>query len=271
MGRYWTCSRFADWLRGIAKPKYATSGEWTKWRKDARREYKFRYWLTETALDKLQQIVMLPQDICYGIKSYFIYRWIRPSHAMIAHKSHINRGSYQEIGGKILPCLFNELVDYVEIDLARKLIDWGDAEDAGKYPMPWYKFRHQWRCPEAGLDHIDWESSLMQDAHYGPDDGNPLFGTPTQQALIAITVKELYDWWKEVYPNRPTAIDASGWSALCAASRETDKDDLFGEMHCDPAERKRILDLTSEIDDAYNREDDVMLIKLIKIRQSLWT
>ena len=34
---------------------------------------------------------------------------------------------------------------------------------------------------------------------------------------------------------------------------------------------KTALDKTREIEEAYNKEDEEMMIRLIKIRQSLWT
>lgn len=52
---YWSCSKFADWLRGTPKINLGTSEEWNAWRKTAK-EKKVRYWLTEEGLDFLKDL-----------------------------------------------------------------------------------------------------------------------------------------------------------------------------------------------------------------------
>jgi hypothetical protein len=44
---YWTCSKFADWVRGTMKP-VATDGDgWKKWKDQAKKKHPFRYWVAE--------------------------------------------------------------------------------------------------------------------------------------------------------------------------------------------------------------------------------
>ena len=96
---------------------------------------------------------------------------------------------------------------------------------------------------------------------------------PTYQAKAAREILELYTWWKEVYPNRPDVHDASGWTAYCNLRREKgyhllDMEDKTPEE----AEMCRIaLDKTRDLEAQYDQEDEDMMIRLIKIRQSLWT
>jgi hypothetical protein len=97
---------------------------------------------------------------------------------------------------------------------------------------------------------------------------------PTYQAMAAKEIKELYLWWTTTYRNRPDPYDASGWSEYCELNRisnggrlgfSDDKDPELKVM-CDTAHKK-----LQEIEAAYEAEDEAMMIRLIKIRGSLWT
>jgi len=66
---YWSCSRFADWLRGTAKPNFETSPGWKQWKNLARASHPIRYWIAEEGLDKLQNFVCWPTARLYSVKS----------------------------------------------------------------------------------------------------------------------------------------------------------------------------------------------------------
>ena len=180
------------------------------------------------------------------------------------------------MGYRFLPCLFNELVDFVEVELAWWHIAWADKEAKAKYKAPfwasgWFRWR-TWRCPEAGLDNLKWQMDLVwEEDHCAP--GSKNIGKPTPQAINAKEIFDLYHWWKEVYPNRPDPHDASGWSAHCE-QRRTESGGLWDWEDRTPAERKKtkkMLDITRKLELQYDREDEQMMIRLIKIRDSLWT
>jgi hypothetical protein len=180
------------------------------------------------------------------------------------------------VGNRFLPCLFNELVDFVEIETAWSHIAWSDDGKA-KYNAPfwasgWFRWR-VWRCPQAGLEHLDWAMSLTNSDWCEPD--HPDYGKPTLQAIRAKEIKELYLWWTTVYPNRPDVHDASGWSEYCEASRLANGGKLsWGSQDKDPALKKmgdKALKLSQKIEKQYNDEDEAMMIRLIKVRDSLWT
>ncbi len=96
---------------------------------------------------------------------------------------------------------------------------------------------------------------------------------PTYQAIAAKEMLELYTWWKEVYPKRPDPYDASGWSAYCDMRRERGYHllDMEDRTEEESAMRNTALAKSNEIEKAYNDEDEAMMIRLIKIRESLWT
>lgn len=94
---------------------------------------------------------------------------------------------------------------------------------------------------------------------------------PTYQAETAQEIVELYRWWTEVYPNRPEPMDASGWSNYCDNQRERGIDFLDEDPEADKWDTAKMHDTMREMEKAYEAEDTEMLIRLIKIRASLWT
>jgi len=54
MRLYWTCSDFADKIRGTAKIPSGTSEEWEEWETIAKNNHPFRYWLVEELMDNLE-------------------------------------------------------------------------------------------------------------------------------------------------------------------------------------------------------------------------
>lgn len=258
--KYWTCSKFADKLRGTKKLGSGTAREWKEWEEKAKTAHPIRYWLAEEGLDKLQKFIYWPLDKLYDMKYYVVNRWIDQSHALVAHPKHIKPGQYRDFSERILICLFDELVDFVEIEKAYSNYRWDEEKRKG---MKWWQVgrwrTRTWRSAEAGLDHLEWESSLGEE------------GGTNHQAEVAKEVIELYTWWTQVYQNRPDPMDVSGWSAYCN-DRESRG---IGFMEDDPEEDRDMTvamhDKMREVEEAYDAEDTEMLIRLIKIRRNLWT
>jgi len=272
---YWSCSKFADWVRGIKKGGAMTGRGWREWEEEGRRLHPVRYWIAEEALDAVQNFIWWPVDKIYDVKYYINNRWVTHTHCLTAHPRNIKPGQWQDVGNRFLPCLFNELVDFVEIETAWSHIAWSDKEAREKYHAPfwatgWFRWR-TWRCPQAGLDHLDWAMTLTNEEWL--DDDKKHEAVPTSQALTAREIKELYTWWTEVYPKRPDPHDAGGWTAYCDMKRDSGAHflDLEDRTPEEANMAKTALDKTHEIEQAYEAEDEAMLIRLIKIRNSLWT
>ena len=279
-GKYWSCSPFADWLRGTKKLSAGTAEQWDNWTTAAQMKHNFRYWLAEEGLSHLQDFVTWPVRKIYDVKYYINNRWVTRTHSLTAHARDIKPGNWCDVGNRFLPCLFNELVDFVEIELAWWHIAWADKDEKAKYNAPfwatgWFRWR-TWRCPQAGLDNLDWQRSLRHDADSGWAEGDPNIGKPTPQAVKAQEVLDLYRWWKDVYPNRPDPHDASGWSEYCELKRKEHGDTglNFMKESNNPETRAlgiAALDKSHEIEQAYEAEDEAMMIRLIKVRHGLWT
>jgi hypothetical protein len=277
--KYWTCSKFADWVRGTAKLPAGTVEEWDSWHTTAKMRSNFRYWLAEEGLDHLQTAVMYIPDKIYALKYYVNNRFITHTHQLTAHARDITPGTWCDVGNRFLPCLFNELVEFVEVELAWSHIAWGSEEDKAKYKAPfwatgWFRWR-TWRCPQAGLDHLAWEMSLKYDEDW-MDKDDPKIGQPTPQAINAKEKLDLYTWWTVTRPARPDPYDASGWSAHCDELREANGNGvlaMFRENN-DPKLKKagdKALKLLHKLEAQYEKEDEDMMIRLIKVRHGLWT
>jgi hypothetical protein len=272
---YWSCSKFADWVRGTPKQGALTADGWHEWENEAKGYNPIRYWIAEEALDAIQNFIWWPVDQLYAFKYYINNRFVSRTHSLTAHSRDIKPGQWQDVGNRFLPCLFNELVDFVEIESAWSHIAWGDAKDKAKYNAPfwasgWFRWR-TWRCPQAGLDHLDWAMTLTNEEWL--EDGEKHLVEPTGQAIRAKEIKELYLWWTVTYRNRPDPYDASGWSEYCEKTRLLNDGRLFGSKKTPELEElsTRSHELLQKIEADYAAEDEAMMIRLIKARDSLWT
>jgi hypothetical protein len=271
---YWSCSPFADWLRGMAKLKAGSGKEWRLWEEEAKTTHPIRYWVVEEGLDAVQNFVNWPADKLNDVRYYINNRWVGRTHSLTAHPRDIRPGQWCDVGNRFLPCLFNELVDFVEIEQAWHHVLW-DEKARKEYQVPWYRSGwlrwRTWRCPEAGIAHLKWAMTLTNEEFLEEDEKH--LAEPTHQAKAAKEILELYTWWKEVYPKRPDVHDASGWTEYCNMRREKGYHLLDMEDKSDEeAEQCRTaLDKSRELELQYAQEDEEMMIRLIKVRESLWT
>lgn len=273
---YWTISKFADWVRGTPKLKCGTSEEWDEWDRKVSSQSPLRYWLAEEGLDHLQRIVFWIPDTLHSIKYYINNRWVTHTHSLTAHPRDIKPGSWCDVGNRFLPCMFNELVDFVEVELAWWHIAWDD-EARKQFEAPWYArgwFRWRtWRSAECGLANLEWQRHLRwKEDEVGPD--HKELGKLTPQAVKAQEILDLYKWWTETYRNRPDPYEASGWSAACEAQRQANGGKLSWSTPKDPVLKKqsdKAHKLLQKIEADYEKEDEAMMIRLIKVRHGLWT
>lgn len=237
---YWGCSKLADKIRGTDKPELGLTSEgWQEWHDIAKKKHPIRYYIAEEMLDNIQDFFYFPKDLYRAIKNYINNRFVDKTHYL---KTGLKPGRYYELDTRIMYGLFNELVDFVEIEQAT-MCSYTNDDESKKY-----KFK-KGRCVEAGLDYLDWASKLTHD------------NEPTLQAEVALKTLKLYHWWKN-RNNRPDPMDESGWSEYC-------DDKPFGSKLTDEGEDK--LNKLQELEEKYDQEDEDMMIELIKIRKSLWT
>jgi hypothetical protein len=152
---------------------------------------------------------------------------------------------------------------------------WSDDAKT-KFDVPWWRSGwlrlRTWRNAEAGLEYLRWASELTNAEFL--DDDKKHEAVPTYQATSAKEIIELYTWWTVTYRNRPDPYEASGWTAVCEASRAANGGRLHFGTEKDPVLKKqsdRAFKLLQKMEKDYEAEEEAMMIRLIKIRQSLWT
>lgn len=259
---YWSCSKFADWIRGNPKLEIGSLEEWKDWRFNSRKSHPIRFWIAEEGLSHIEDLVYYIPNKLSDANSYFRNRWVYNTHRLTAHPNNLKPGHWCDLGDRILPCLFNGLVEFVEVEAA-KINCIHDSNAREDFQPPRFNFfgLKKWRCPEAGLDYLRWASMLDDEFS-------------KKQAKAAKEIIELYTWWTVTYPNRPDPNEASGWTKFCELRREQNKDQedfLFQDL--DPKltkMRDKSIKLLDKIEKEYKKEDEEMMIRLIKIRDSLW-
>lgn len=198
--------------------------------------------------------------------NWYINRYVSVSHAL---SSNLKKGNWHDLSERMLHCPMDELVDFVEIESAWMHIAWDD-ERAKNYPKRSFFGLKKWRSPEAGLDHIKWEMSLVYDEEMGCSKDNKDYGKPTGQAKNAKIIFDLYNWWKFTRPARPDPHEVSGWSEYCSSKKGTG---LFARAKT-PEEKKKVSAMLKQMDmieAKYEKEDTDMLCLLMKNRKGLWT
>lgn len=272
---YWSYSKFADWVRGTPKPVAATSEEWNAWHKSAKTQ-KIRYWLVEDGFDYLQNFVSWPMDRIHDLNHYINNRWTSKTHALT---SNLKRGQWHELDTRILHCLFDELVNFVEIDEALMQVISSD-EEWQKYRAPWYRTLFSiraWRSQEAGLAHLEWAAGLKDDEEWMNKD-DPNYGQPTSYAIAAKEIIALYKWWKEERPNRSDPMEVSGlrkhYNERKTAVKACEDHCLWDSLHESGPERDHLiqmLELCHKMEQEQENDDTEKLIRLVKLRNRLWT
>ena len=265
---YWSCSKAADWLRGKSKPLSATSEGWDEWNEKASVEHPVRYWIVEEGLGKVQDFVTWPKRKVGDVRNYITNRFVSKTHALT---SKLKRGQWYEYEHRLLHSMMDSLVDYVEIEEAWHHVMWNDEQS--KYKSTRRFWWQEWRCPEAGVDHLKWAAALVCDKDMGVEEDSPNYGKPTGQAIHAQEILALYTWWKVTRPARPDPYAESGWTAYCASiDHKKGSRRMFGGRTPDQRkESSRLMKILGKIEARYDKEDQDMMIRLIKVSKGMWT
>ena len=267
-----------------------TSEEWAAYKKKARASSKFWYWFTDDFLDGVQRVVMKPFEMPFNFTYWIKRRFVSPLHMV---RTDLKPGDYHEVDTRLMHGLFTLLKDFVEVELcAQYMSSWYRHRKLMNKLIPFYArtwpFRHlfEYRNVRLGLRYLKWEKKLKYNkGFYGyrkDEDVLDEYKTadtwmkPTPQAEKAMETEALYLWWTVTRPARPDPMEASGWSAHCDAMRDKyrteDNDFFFAEKTQEEKDRSRkAIELMNQMEKDYDAEDEAMMIRLIKVRQGLWT
>jgi hypothetical protein len=216
---------------------------WDDWHRETRESFPIRYFLQYDVPRFWSRWITRPlKDAWWWLR----YRTTDRNH--ILRLDSLGPGYYDEDTMMLHAC-FQILVDFVEIDLANHNVEWWEKRKP-KY-LPWWLYRRfaSRRSPDAGLDYLEWEITY-------PETQN------TMQCEAAREKKALYHWWKV---ERPTRVNP--WTA----------ERIWAKVERDPftflprsPEAKRAGDIASTTEHLYQIEDQAMLERLIKVRETLW-
>jgi hypothetical protein len=202
---YWSISKFSKFLKklaGIESPFALTIEQWDEYYDNFKKKAPFTYFVVESLLPSLQNIVYLPYDICYGIHIYYLNAIKGKVHYL---KTNLPIGRWYDTDIRLLCANMNALVDYVEIELAH-LYSWGDDTE-------WVKldFSKYGRSEMAGKLYL--EGKLAEEFE-SPEVDDPEFITEVRKSFderkqAYADILEIYCWWKEYFANSIMAYDES--------------------------------------------------------------
>jgi len=245
-GTYWSLSKLSRFIKDkvrISSPYALSIEDWKKWEEDYQTNHPFTYWVTEEFLDDVQDYIMFIPDFYDGVRYYVSNKFFDKPHLL---PSGLKPGQYYDLRTTMLHSMFESIVRFVEVEKAH--MNWVfDKEERSK--LPWYKtarwarwFGH-YSNPEDGIKYLQWEMSLAEPNidKDGIDQSSP------SQAHSTKEIYEIYNWWKNIRPNRPSPY----------AENEVGNDKDY---------KKCFL-----IEEQYSKEDKDMMKRVIEIHEHLWT
>lgn len=238
-------------------PGSMTSKGWRLFEKEFKERAPIRYWFKHN----FRRGVIYPIKWKYDAIRYWIrYRTYDKYHV-------INTGltpGYYEIDRLMLHGNFNMLKDFVEVEQAIQTYwsdDYKNASWCEKH-MPFYRRFYPFRRPDLGIKHLEWASTL-DDPSLPPYEQSPVQAAAARETLI------LYKWWVEVRPARKEIEhvhhDDQGLGMLSSLDDDFDREAPDFKAHV------ASMEASMEQEEQWIQEDTDMLVRLVKIRKSLWS
>jgi len=252
------------WIKHPDALTFSGLDEWTRTTKE---KQPIAFFLTVTIPETCSAIYYrLIGSHIINFKSYVSCRFIDKYHII---NTGLPSNEYHEFSTRSLHGMFNMLVDFVEVEAAWKSIWCMSTEDRKKVKgltllNNYWPYITEYRNPEIGLNHLKWEMTLDSDKL-------PSHEKSIHQAATAREIWDLYHWWKHIRPKRIDPMDASGWSEWCDNHKMKDVLEDQDTTTASRRQKRDILDRCYEIEQNYHAEDEAQLIRLVKIRQSIWT
>lgn len=231
---------------------------WRLFNNEFKEKARIRFWFK----NEFKHLITLP--IKWKYES--IMRWIRYRTYDRYHiiKTGLPPG-YYEIDTLMLNVNFNMLKDFVEVEQAIRYFWTSDAfihrSWAEKYVPFYYKF-YPFRRPDLGIAYFNWAATL-------DDVALPVHERCDAQAAAAKEVLILYKWWVEDRPARVPEkrgeYDDQGFGILGCFDDDFNKEAEDYKIYIETMNRQ------VDQEKLWIQEDDDMLVRLIRVRQSLWT
>jgi len=234
-------------------PDAATMEDWEVWKNSAK-QHKVKWFFAETVPDWFSFTFVYPYErVVSKLKNKYIRK-----HNQINITS-LKNDEWYDTDTRMMHGMFQLLVDFVELEKAHMQIIFGEEN------APRYMRKAKYRSAEMGLKYLAWESELGKDG--GKD-----------QSKRAKQVRDLYVWWKHDRPARIDLMDVKGDMDVSTNEFYSDTNDdaisftaLDRKKDREPELFKSVNKAYEDAEKSYNKEDEQMLIKLIKLRKHLWT
>jgi hypothetical protein len=244
-------NRLTRWM-DYNPPSALSSRGWRLFEQEFKQKAPIRYWISHTSRRKYINPVKW--------KFQRAQRWILDRTVSRYHV--LNTGTkpgYLDASDQMLHACFNRFKDFVEIDQASK---WSDAPRTWKERVPFYQRLFPHRDPAAGLKHYEWASTL-------DDPSLPAHDQSIMQAQEARETLVLYDWWVNQRPNRklPTTPLFSDQSLGDLSVLDEDFDHEAEDFKA----YENVAKQGYELEEMWKKEDEEMFIRLVKIRNGLWS
>jgi len=217
--------------------------KWEKYDRLRKKMFPVRWFLSETLPDAWNAFT----TPFHHARNWVRYRVLDRYHVL---KLDVEPG-YMDPDEIMLQANFKILKDFVEIELAA--MNFASDKLAGPSMLSRFKSLYRWgrrldqRNPASGLAHLDWEITECK-------------GTP--QGDSAAEKKLLYLWWTQ---DRPARFDIYEDPHF-----DWQKGSVFVGRGLNSVNRMSGR-LAARCEAFYEDQDDEMLVRLMKVRKSLWT
>jgi len=254
------------WLK-FAIPHALSGVGWRNFDRLQRSQHPIRYWLMDTVPDwfGLQKALWYDRP-----RDWLRYRTYNRYHRV---STGLEPG-WNDVDNQMLYVSFTMLVNFIEVEKAH-MMSWTDGVELNQ--KWWQKGPFDnWRSSELGLQHLEWEMKLTYDREQYGDGLDPAkYDTPTPQAEAAKEQYELYKWWTVDRPARVDCMDGSGLTAYYDA-RDSRADETILDIMADVGKNRTpefiaMMHESTSIEERHEAEDVAQLVRLVKIKASLWT
>jgi hypothetical protein len=256
--------RFKNWM-DYNPPGALSSKGWRLFRQEYRQKAPIRFWI----MHDLRRRTVLPVKWKYeAIRDWIRYRTYDKYHIV---KTEL-KPNYYDKRTIMLHVNFDMLKDFVEGELAWRSWCFEDSDRREKLSF-WKRklplgYKWSFRDPVRGMKHLEWEATL-DDPSLPPHEQSP------GQAIAAREKIALYKWWVET---RPARVEIELLSPRKKVANDDDEDsllDIFDTDYDRTTEEYKAyiesIEKRNEQDEQWDNEDEAMLIRLMKIRKTLWT
>lgn len=247
------------WLRklfGLSDPPYqCTHDVFLSWERENKKARPLGYFLYETLPGALGSLWR--ENVYWPVNNFYHGIRIRLFRKYYLVDTGLSKYRYYDKDELMLHANFSLLRAYVEIELA-----WMEYLNRGEnYPKKWFR---EWRFrePEMGANY------LLYWMNYKNSEEDCDYGMVDKEIKYYTELYALYDWWVNIRPKRVDPYDAEIFS-VCGSNIMSDK---WKQENPELCERHNMTCKDAwEIEEAYDKEDQDMLHRLIDVRRGLWT